>query len=138
MPREHYTRRQVEKTVMGIARPVVTGVFVVFVVAPILGFFIQLLWNSTIAVMFELAPISFWQAVGLFILAKLFFGFGGSSGSSSGSGQGKSRHRKSADTSTGEAEPKGDDTFTAYWRDEGKAAYETFLATRNDTPQDQP
>lgn len=41
-----------------------------------LGFFIMFLWNATMASIFSLPTITYWEAVGLFFLAKLFFGFG--------------------------------------------------------------
>lgn len=131
MSTEHFTKSQVEKTVKRIVKPLVIGVLVIFVAAPLLGVFIQFLWNATIAVMFDLAPISFWQAVGLFVLAKLFFGFGGHSDKK----QGKSRARVSADASAGEPDPEKDEKFRAYWQAEGKEAYEAFLAKRDESSQ---
>jgi hypothetical protein len=40
------------------------------------GFVVMLLWNALMPVIFHLGMITFWQAVGLFILCKLLFGFG--------------------------------------------------------------
>ena len=40
------------------------------------GFIIMQLWNALIPAIFHLAPITFWQAIGLFILCKILFGFG--------------------------------------------------------------
>jgi hypothetical protein len=51
----------------------VLGILILLVV---LGFVIQFLWNVTLAAMFELPTISYWQSLGLFILVKLFFGVG--------------------------------------------------------------
>jgi hypothetical protein len=40
------------------------------------GFVVMLLWNALMPVIFHLGIITFWQALGLFILCKLLFGFG--------------------------------------------------------------
>lgn len=40
------------------------------------GFIIMQLWNALIPAIFHLTPITFWQAIGLFILCKILFGFG--------------------------------------------------------------
>ena len=54
----------------------VLGVTVAVVFVLVFGYLVQLLWNATLAEMFGFPAISFWQAIGLFVLAKLFFGFG--------------------------------------------------------------
>ncbi|MDR0836568.1 MAG: hypothetical protein LBN11_08335 [Tannerella sp.] len=48
-------------------------------VALIAGFgaVVMLLWNWLIPDIFGLAVINFWQSLGLLVLARLFFGFGG-------------------------------------------------------------
>ena len=103
--------------------------------AVVLGFWIQFLWNSTIAAIFELPDISYWQAVGLFVLAKFLFGMFPSHR------HGRYRHRKNhswkggvdseedADSEEG-SEPTDNATFKKYWREEGKEAYEAFRAAR--------
>jgi len=58
----------------------VIGVMLVVVLASmVLGWFVQLLWNGLIPNIFHTGiTITFWQAVGLLILARLLFrGFGG-------------------------------------------------------------
>ena len=52
------------------------GLLFAVAIGLVLAFLVQFLWNQTIAAMFGLAAISYWQAFGLFILAKLFFGLG--------------------------------------------------------------
>lgn len=54
------------------------GLILAIAIGLLLAFLVQFLWNQTIAAMFDLPAISYWQAFGLFILAKLFFGMGGS------------------------------------------------------------
>jgi len=44
------------------------------IVTLILGLVIMLLWNAIVPGLFDMPEISFWKAVGLFILARIFFG----------------------------------------------------------------
>lgn len=43
----------------------------------VFGFVLMSLWNWLMPIVFGLHPIHFWQAVGLLILSKILFGFGG-------------------------------------------------------------
>lgn len=102
---------------------VIAGVafFIVF------GFLVQFLWNGTVTAVFDVSAITFWQAVGLFILAKLLFGFGVSGGG--GPPHRKKKGRGHADRPP--AEPGVDDeAFRQFWQAEGKAAYEAYRAQR--------
>ena len=40
------------------------------------GYVVMLLWNALMPAIFHLGIITFWQALGLFILCKVLFGFG--------------------------------------------------------------
>lgn len=100
----------------------------------LLGFFIMYLWNATMASIFDLPTISYWQAVGLFILAKLFFGFG------SGSGRSRSRSRKvkkRVKERLKEVDFVRDEEFREFWKGEGKQAYEDYLASRSESDKPQ-
>lgn len=59
------------------------GRFIVFGIAALLaaGFVTSALWNALIPEIFGLHAITFWQALGLLILSRMFFGhFGGRGG----------------------------------------------------------
>ena len=106
------------------------------------GFLLQLLWNIVIVDVFNVGPISFWQAVGLFVIAKLFFGFG--VGGNRHGHRDKKRwakkfsRRDSAQESTSQEGASGDDVsldnssleqdadFKEFWSAEGKTAYEAY------------
>jgi hypothetical protein len=54
-------------------------VFIPLAIAAFLGlagFVVMQLWNVLMPMIFHLGMITFWQALGLFILCKLLFGFG--------------------------------------------------------------
>jgi hypothetical protein len=96
----------------------------------VFGWVIQLLWNATIADMFGLPAISYWQAVGIFILAKILFGFG--FGGSSTPSQKKKKKENTLDRNETEPETAGisdladEASFQRFWREEGQQAYEDF------------
>jgi hypothetical protein len=83
----------------------------------VFGYVVMWLWNHTLTTVFAVPAVTFWQALGLFVLAKLFFGFGGAS---HGGGSRRRRHKKH----------RKDELFKQYWREEGKQAYEAYLAGR--------
>jgi len=41
----------------------------------IAGLVVMTLWNALLPVIFHIATITFWQAVGIFVLCKILFGF---------------------------------------------------------------
>jgi len=60
------------KKVVGLAI-MVSAILFVFV----LGLILQALWNGLMPEIFRLPTITYWQGLGLFVLAKILFGFGG-------------------------------------------------------------
>ena len=95
------------------------------VAALVFGWLIMLLWNATITEIFNVAEISFWQGIGLYILAKLFFGFGSISG-------GKPKTGKNFDWKKFRDKSLRSKGFQEYWEEEGRAAYENYRSGKND------
>jgi hypothetical protein len=123
-------------TVIGLAGVTLFGV--------LFGLVIQFLWNATLVPLFEISTISFWQAVGLFILAKIIFGFGGGSSGSGAKNRKRQKKRKmeaadEAEQSSKEADDpivavadlSDDESFRKYWQVEGRGAYEAFRQRRD-------
>lgn len=61
-PRERYRKGR-------IALP-----FFILIAALLLGAAVQWLWNAILPEVADVRPISYWQAVGLFVLCKILFG----------------------------------------------------------------
>jgi hypothetical protein len=97
----------------------------------VFGWVIQLLWNATIADMFGLPAITYWQAVGIFILAKILFGFGVGGGSKSSHGR-KKKHNSDIDRNENESATEGisdlanEESFQKFWQRDGRQAYDEF------------
>ncbi len=127
------------------------GVGIFTALAFLLGWVVQFLWNSTVAEMFGWPEITYWQAIGVFLLAKLLFGFGMGSGKSSEKKDGKPT---SEEVALGAATPAGepelatqaaatemvgedlsslpdDEAFRAFWDAEGREAWNAFRRDRD-------
>jgi hypothetical protein len=78
------------------------------------GYLTMLLWNWIIPSVFNVNPISFWQALGLLLLSKILFGgFGGKSWGHRGGYQWKSRYYEKLSSMS----PEDRDRFKAKLRE---------------------
>ena len=48
--------------------------FIMILVALVLGLIVMLLWNAVLSPVLHVSTLSYWQAVGLFILSRILFG----------------------------------------------------------------
>jgi len=94
--------------------------------ALVFGFLVMWLWNWLMPALFGLGKITYWQAFGILLLAKLFFGGFGSHG------------REPSDRFHDRFHPRWNDQrdredadswkhFRQFWKDEGKAGYEEYI-----------
>jgi Ca2+/H+ antiporter, TMEM165/GDT1 family len=61
---------------------IILGIGAIFLVT----YLVMLLWNAIVPDIFNVGTIGYWQTMGLLVLAKIFFGFGG------GGSKSKRRH----------------------------------------------
>ena len=94
----------------------------------IFGFIIMQLWNALMPELFRLPRISFWQAVGLFILSRLLLGgfFGG------GGGGGRSDLRRRMRERWEHMTPEQREKFRRRWRNRWEVDFEDQLAARQE------
>jgi hypothetical protein len=59
----------------------------------ITAFVVMQLWNCLLPDIMNVTPINFWQAMGIFVLCKILFGFGKGKGFGGGGGAPWMRHR---------------------------------------------
>lgn len=102
-----------------------TAVFFGFV----FGFFVKLLWNWLMPDLFNLKEITYWQAFGLVILARLIFGsFGSNHNNESKSSGHKKKQWQSEDKKEDiKDEPKNWKFYDEWWKDEGKEAFDDYV-----------
>jgi hypothetical protein len=121
--------------VLRIVGLVFAGVMFAVLFALLFGWLVLLLWNWLMPALFGLKAITFWQAFGIVLLAKLLFGgagphYGGRHGW---------RHGKRHWHQHGPFSGKDDEDYRIrgsyrnwgyydqFWKDEGKAAFEAYV-----------
>ncbi|MDC9723237.1 MAG: hypothetical protein PSN34_10790 [Urechidicola sp.] len=116
-----------------IAGWVILGVIGIAGLAILFGFVIMWLWNWLMPELFGLAELTYWQAVGIFILSKILLGSCGGSGGDC---------NKSSKQSECESDTKSDSKgsfskwihYDTYWKEEGEQAYNEYVEQK-DKPQ---
>ncbi len=107
-----------------IAGIIIFGTIFIVGLAILFGFIIMWLWNWLMPEIFGLPMLSYWQAVGVFVLFKILLGSMGDCSSSS-----KSNDSKCKDDSKGKfSKWKHYDKF---WEEEGDIAYKKYLERLN-------
>ncbi|MEM8927753.1 MAG: hypothetical protein AAGC45_06085 [Bacteroidota bacterium] len=98
----------------------------------LVGYAVMLLWNWLMPELFGLSTISYWQAFGILILAKIIFGFGGGNGP--GKSHKKRRHRSKGAPSCSTLRKDFSEWkhYDEYWSTEGEAAFKEFVKRKND------
>lgn len=107
--------------------------------ALVFGIVVKLLWNWLMPAIFGLGEISYWQAFGLVILAKLLFGGFGHrlNGHSNHSHKRFSIWKENFYAGKEKDEMKHDwQRFKNYWQGEGKAAFEDYIHRMKEQKED--
>lgn len=113
-------------TVLGTAAAVLFGF--------VFGLAIKLLWNWLMPELFNLKEITYWQAIGIFLLTKIVFGSfgGGSSEHKSGKSSKKDKlHGCVYDYKDNKESLKSWEYYEKWWEEEGKKSYDDFVDLRN-------
>ncbi|WP_343487100.1 hypothetical protein [Allomuricauda sp. d1] len=103
---------------------------VVIVVLLILlaGYVVMQLWNWLMPDLFGLVTIGYWQALGLLLLAKFFFGFGnGGPGKRSGKRKSKQRFRSSEKCGSLRRDFSEWKLYDEFWEKEGEQAFQEYV-----------
>ncbi len=108
-----------------IAAMIVFGIIAIVGLAILFGFIIMWLWNWLMPELFGLPLLTYWQAVGLFILLKILIG-----GCGSGKGHHSSKHSEDSCKKDGKKHRNDFSKWTHYdkfWQEEGENAYQKYL-----------
>ena len=110
---------------------VILGAIGIGALAILFGFVIMWLWNWLMPELFGLPELTYWQAVGIFILFKILFGSCGGSG-------GDCKNHNSSKHSKSECGTDSKNSFykwkyyDKFWKEEGEQSYKEY-AERKDT-----
>jgi hypothetical protein len=132
---EHRVKSNVEKYFKTFFKIVIGGLFAIAFIM-IFAYITMRLWNWLMPEIFGLIIIDYWQALGIIILAKIFFG-----------GFGNYKSSKSEKKSGKHCNPRYDKGFKSdfsnwkyydkFWEDEGEKAFEQYVKREQneDKPQ---
>lgn len=124
---KHKMRRKSAGAIMGW---ILLGIVAVTAFAILFGFLIMWLWNWLMPGLFGLGVITYWQAVGIFILAKILFGgFGGGGG---GKKHGPGRKGQGPCGNSGRAEFSKWKHYDTFWKEEGEAAFNEYITRKKE------
>jgi len=114
---------------------VIGGMVMVVVFTAVFGFAVQYLWNWLMPALFNVAEITYYQAFGIMILARLLVGgFGGHKGHYGYRGHHKHHHKHGYDKSCN-CDDYGDwQHYDTWWNEEGKDAFKKY-ADRQKKPE---
>lgn len=104
---------------------VIGGITFAAGLALLFGWVVMLLWNWLMPEIFDLGVINYWQAVGLIILAKLIFGFGGGDHSSK-----KNKHHSGPKGFIKEESKENFNKwhhYEGFWKEKGKKAFSDYV-----------
>jgi len=113
----------------------ILGVALAVLFALVFGFVVKLLWNWLMPAIFGLGEITYWQAFGIVILAKLLFGAFGHRYRDHSNHFERKFHRKKDDyrvEERGDPMMEGWKHYKQYWQEEGKEAFEDYLRRREE------
>jgi hypothetical protein len=114
-----FTHKMRNKSPIEIVGMIIFGAIAITGLAILFGFVIMWLWNWLMPTVFGLSVLTYWQAVGLFILFKLLLGGCG------GGRSGRSSHKSSKSHSKSDfSKWKHYDQF---WKEEGDVRYKEYV-----------
>lgn len=119
-----------EKVTQGVTKSVKVIFFIILGIglAFFVGYILMLLWNWLMPELFGLPALGYWQAIGLLLLAKIIFGFGG------GNGPGGSKNPKSKAHSKKCRSLRKDFSdwkyYDEFWNKEGEQAFQNYIARK--------
>ncbi len=126
---KNYFKHQMRgKSPVAIFGMILFGVIAIIGLAILFGFVIMWLWNWLMPELFDLPTLTYWQAIGLFILLKILIGGCG------GRGKGSHSHKDGGSCSNDKNKNKDFSKWEHYdkfWKEEGDKAYDEYVDRMN-------
>lgn len=126
-----YNPKTTRSKTFRIVGHVCVGLIFAVLFALVFGLLVKFIWNSLMPGIFNLKEITYWQAFGLIILAKLLFGGFGHRDRGEKGVKFFSHRTRSDDMLDDKTPPRKNDinwnTYTKFWNEEGRAAFEAYM-----------
>ncbi|MBO0331095.1 hypothetical protein [[Muricauda] lutisoli] len=124
---EKAVEKKVENTVKKVVK-VIAMVILGLLIFLLANYLLMRLWNWLMPDLFGVGTVTYWQALGILILAKLLFGFGGGGG---GKSKGGPSHKKKT-RSSNKCMPWRRDFdewkhYDQFWKEEGEEAFKAYV-----------
>ena len=125
---ERSVERGVEEGVKKVFK-VIFFIILGITIAFFIGYIVMRLWNWLMPDLFGLPTVGYWQAVGILLLAKIIFGFGGG-------GDRPRSHKKSRKSSKfKKCESIRKDFsewehYDEFWKEEGEKAFQDYVSRK--------
>ena len=87
----------------------------VIAILALVSYIVMLLWNNLLPDILHVTAITYWQAMGIFILSKILFGFGGKGGP--GGGAPWMRRKRAMEERLHNMSPEERNNFKQQWKD---------------------
>ncbi|WP_303317468.1 hypothetical protein Q4Q34_00670 [Flavivirga abyssicola] len=126
--KNYFNHKFREKSPIEIAGMIIFGIIAITGLAILLGFVIMWLWNWLMPEIFGLTPLTYWQAVGLFVFLKLLLGGCGGGGRSSKNTKQKCDSNSKSDFSKWKH-------YDEFWEEEGDELYKQYLERKTNPTQ---
>lgn len=112
------------KKIFKVIMFIILGIAIAFLV----GYIVMLLWNWLMPYLFGLPEVDYWKALGILLLAKILFGFGGG-GDKSHDKKGKSKKKRFFGSNCKDWKCDFSDWkhYDEFWKEEGEQAYKNYL-----------
>lgn len=126
-----FTHKFRKKSPIEIVGIIIFGAIAITGLAILFGFVVMWLWNWLMPEIFGLATLTYWQAVGLFILLKIFLGgcIGGGSKTSSKSSSDECKKDSKTDFSKWKY-------YDKFWKEEGDEYYKQYIERQSNQVQE--
>ena len=93
----------------------------------LVGYVVMHLWNWLMPSIFGVPEIDYWKAVGVLLLSKIIFGFGGGNGPGKSKNMKKKKYARFNSCSSTKNEFSQWKYYDEFWRDEGEQAYRDYV-----------
>ena len=98
----------------------------------LVGYVLMQLWNWLMPDLFGLSTITYWQAFGILVLAKIIFGFGGGNGPGKGHKKRRLRVKQGKSSASLRKDFSEWKYYDEFWANEGEAAFKDYVRRKND------
>lgn len=127
---EHRVENKVKDYVTKGVKVLFFAIFIIGVFF-LVGYILMQLWNWLMPELFGLTTITYWQAFGILILAKIIFGFGGGNGPGKKSKGPKKWDRNKKSCSSLRKDFTEWKHYDEFWANEGENAFKEYVRRKN-------